>query len=40
MTEDTKPQEVAAKAFDDGLFDEVLDRTPLVQACEYSRRGP
>jgi hypothetical protein len=38
MTEDTKHQEV--EEFDDGIFDEALDRTPLVQACEYSRRGP
>jgi hypothetical protein len=40
MTEDTKRQEVETEEFDDGIFDEALDRTPLVQACEYSRRGP
>jgi hypothetical protein len=26
--------------FDDGIFDEALDRMPLVQVSEYSRRGP
>ena len=40
MTEDTR-QEVETEEFDkDGIFDEALDRTPLAQGCEYSRRGP
>jgi hypothetical protein len=40
MTEDTKWQEVETEEFDDGIFDEALDRMPLVQVSEYSRRGP
>ncbi len=40
MTEDTRHQEVEAEEFDDGILDEALDRTPLVQASEYSRHGP
>ena len=42
MTHEIKieAQQEEAVEFDDQLSDEALDRTPLVQACEYSRRGP
>lgn len=34
-----EPQQEEAD-FDDGIFDEALDRMPLTQVTEYSRRGP
>jgi hypothetical protein len=35
-----EPQQQEAVEFDDGIFDEALDRMPLVQVTEYNRRGP
>jgi hypothetical protein len=35
----TEPQQEEV-GFDDELSDEALDRMPLVQVTEYSRRGP
>jgi hypothetical protein len=36
----TEPQQEETAEFDDALFDEALDRMPLLQVTEYSRRGP